>query len=305
MMMSIVRRLRPGMPPQEVRAAREANAWSLQEFSEALWVSPLEAEAWEAGSVAPSRGQEEWIRWHGEMGVRDRAFAEAGLSPCAWARDRAAQYPPERRGSHPSDFSRPEIALHVRQCRACLPSPLPELLQSPAPEPPLAENIGRVDWFVGGWRRAEHLPLAERVVWRVLAPTGLLAGGLLFMETAFGKDDGFDLPLKPFLIFLAGYLVFLLTSRPMRSFGDDHPWIAWQVRTAAVLGSMLLVWAGLVEGVELTNSGALIFAAVISALIGGAAGAIAVDSRAPDEYLGKTVALTLPACDPASAPSES
>jgi hypothetical protein len=289
------------MPPQEVRAAREANGWSLEEFADALWVSPLEVEAWEAGSVVPSREQEEWIRWHGEMGLRDRAFAEAGLTPCAWVRDRVAGYPPGRRGSHPSDIARPGIALHVQRCRACCPSSLTEMLRSRAPEPPLGEYTGRPDWLFAKWRSTERLPLAERIVWRVLAPAGLLAGSMLLLETTTWKDDGFDLPLTPFLIFLAGHLVLLLTSRPLRAFGKDHPLIAWQVRTAAVLGSMLLMWAGLVEGVELTDPGALSLAALISALIGGAAGAIVVDYRAEGGY-PETVEPTPPPRDPASHP---
>lgn len=285
---------RPGMRPDEVRAAREANGWSTEEFADALWVSPLEAEAWEAGSVTPSAQEAAWIRWHAEMGVRDRALAEAGLNPCAWVRDRLAQYPAERRGSHPSDRNRPEIALHVEQCAACCPRPLPDLWRSPVPEPPRSDTEGVTDWLLGRWKSAEHLPFWPRLMARVIVPAGLLGAGLLIFEAYGWLDNGFDLPLAAFLTCFAGYLAFLLTGRPLRTLAKDHPYLAWQGRTAAILYSMLVVCGSVAESLTLNDPIVWLLTGFFSLLIGGVAGAVAADYQGNDERLEKYVALTLP-----------
>ncbi len=283
----------PGMRPDEICAAREANGWSVEEFADALWVSPLEAEAWEAGSVAPSPRETAWIRWHAEMGVRDRALAEAGLNPCAWVRDRLAQYPAERRGSHPSDRNRPEIALHVEQCQACCPRPLPDLWRSPVPEPPRSDTEGVMDWLVGRWKAAEHLPFWPRLMARVIVPAGLLGAGLLLMEAYGWLDDGFELPLAAFLTCFAGYLAFLVTGHPLRNLAKDHPYLAWQARTAAVLYAMLVVCGSVAESLTLNDPIVWLLTGFFSLMIGCVAGAIAADYRKNDEYLEKCVALTL------------
>lgn len=290
---SVVRGAGTEMRPNEVRAARQANGWSVEELADALWVSPLEAEAWEAGSIAPSPQEARWIRWHAQMGVRDRALAEAGVIPCAWVRDRLAQYPAERRGSHPSDLARPEIALHVEQCQACCARPLPDLWRSPAPAPPRSDAEDVTEWLVRRWRSAVHLPFWPRLVARVIVPAGLLGAGLLLMEVKGWVDDGLDLPLTAFLTCFAGYLAFLVTGRPLRNPAKDHPYLVWQGRAAAVLYAMLVVCGSVAESLALDDPGVWVLTGIFSLMIGGVAGAVAAADQHRDEYLEKCVALTL------------
>ncbi|HEY0016076.1 MAG TPA: helix-turn-helix transcriptional regulator [Longimicrobium sp.] len=290
---AIVRGAGTEMRPDEVRAARQANGWNVEELADALWVTPLEAEAWEAGSVAPSPREARWIRWHAQMGVRDRALADAGLNPCAWVRERLAQRPPERRGNHLSDPPGPEIALHVEQCSACCARPLPDLWRSPVPEPPRSDTEGIADWLIRRWRSAGQLSLWPRLLARVIVPAGLLGAGLLLMENYGWADDGFNLPLEAFLAYFAGYLALLVSGRPLRNFAKDHPYLAWQVRTAAVLYSMLVVCGSVAESLTLNDPGVWVLTGIFSLMIGGVAGAVAADAQQRNEYLEKCVALTL------------
>jgi hypothetical protein len=303
MMKTVMRRSAgPGMPPEEIRAAREVNGWSAEEFADVLWVTPLEVQAWEAGAVTPAVEEARWIRWHAEMGARDRALADAGLRPCAWVQQRRALYPVDRRGSHPSDFVGREIELHVTQCPACGALPMAELRRVPMPEPPRQEREGWADWFVRHWRAAEHLPLGQRFGVRVLVPAGLLAAGMLMLGPSWVEAGEVSLPWIGFLTWFAGYHAFLVGGPPLRGVADEHPWLVWQARTAAVLYSMLVVYGSAAESLALDDPGVWVMTGFFSLIIGGVAGAIAADSLKEDEYLKKCVALTLA---PAPAPGES
>ncbi|HEV3051858.1 MAG TPA: hypothetical protein VGX50_16240 [Longimicrobium sp.] len=276
--------------PDEVRATRRVNGWSVEDLADVLRVSPQQVEAWEAGSLAPEPEEVGWIRWHWVMGLRDCAMAAVGVAPCPWTRAVQARPAADRRGSHPSDLARPGLARHVAACPVCRP------LAEAGVQGFLADPVR---WLAGRWRAAGHLPLRARITTRVLVPGGVI--GLLGVLGSEGAE-GSPVPFVAALACFAGYLAFLVIHRPLLSLAKNHLYLAWQAGFAAVLFTMLAVVGAFLD-VALADPGTWIFTGGIALVLGGLMGYYDARARREVERQWQQAAQAIsPHADPNTAP---
>jgi DNA-binding XRE family transcriptional regulator len=268
-------RTRPIAGPDEIRAAREANGWSVEQMADAMWVSPLEVVAWEAGSFAPSRQESGWIRWHARMAERDRAYGPGGIQPCAWTASQPARH--DHRGAHPSDLDWKYLAVHASRCDACRRAAELDAALPPIPSP--FEDPATLLW-----RRIDALPWTYTLAVHS-GVAAAIAGALVVLTDAFvwlqDPAEGFSLSATPFLVLMAGAEAFLLLDRPLRDAASRHPHLVGYLRTAAVLCTMLTAWLAL-EGAELfADAWVWIVTGIVTLLLGWAVGEMQEDRNPP------------------------
>lgn len=232
----------PIVRPDEVRAAREANGWSVEQMADTLWVSPLEVVAWEAGSFSPSRDESDWIRWHARMAVRDRAYGPGGIQPCAWTANQAGRLAAhDRRGAHPSDVDWKHLAVHASGCDACRRAAELDAALPPIPSP-VEDPATRL------WRRVDSLPWPLTLAVQ-LGVAAVVAGVIVVLGAALewlqAPSGEFSLSAMPFLLLVAGAAAFLLLDRPLRGAAISHPHLVRYLRTTGVLFTMLVAWLAL------------------------------------------------------------
>ena len=113
-------RLGMDVDPVALRRFREARCLTHEELAELVWASPLEAAAWEAGTVRVPPEQARRLRERDTVDRRKALAASAALPGCPWADAHAP-------GLHAtllddaSSFYRlgPEARAHVDGCPAC------------------------------------------------------------------------------------------------------------------------------------------------------------------------------------------
>jgi hypothetical protein len=106
----------------EVRAVREGRGWTTEQMADAVQASPLEVEAWEAGSVQPPPLQAARAWWMLETDRRAAAFTEIGRGPCGWLRKHAPRLYEDRMGGMawmPWYARSQEVRDHLDACAAC------------------------------------------------------------------------------------------------------------------------------------------------------------------------------------------
>ncbi|HEU4884978.1 MAG TPA: helix-turn-helix transcriptional regulator [Longimicrobium sp.] len=261
--------------PDEIRAAREANGWSVEQMADVMWVSPLEVVAWEAGSFPPSRQESGLIRWHAQMAERDRAYGPDGIQPCAWIASQAAR--DDTPGAHPSNLDWKYLAAHASRCDACR-----RAAELDAALPPIPSPIEDPATLL--WRRIDALPWPYTLAVHS-GVAAALAGFAVLLGYAFiwlqDPAESVSLSATPFLVLMSGAEAFVLLDRPLRDTAARHPFLVGYLRTAGVLVTMLVAWLAL-SGVELFGDAWVwIVTGIVTALLGYAAGEMQEDRNPP------------------------
>jgi transcriptional regulator with XRE-family HTH domain len=257
------------LSPQEVRAAREAHGWTVDQMADLVHALPLEVQAWEAGTITMTREQAANLRLVVEAAAHDRLAAEAGIAECGWISANLERLE-EQLSSKDRRFDRAEreLRMHVRACPECRRRE-EWLRHHPPPGDPVLLPRGVARWWA---RVAAAGGLPVRIAARALAL--VLGVGALTALVAVGGEDGFRPSVDVFLALCIGLGALWTVAGPTQRLADEHPVVGANVRAAAILLPLLLT-AGLRGMVDLATPAVWLAAGGISLLFGMLLGTMA------------------------------
>jgi transcriptional regulator with XRE-family HTH domain len=106
---------------EQVRSLRQRWGWTVEELADAVGASPLEAAAWEAGTVAVPAAQAMRIHWQARLAELAEAVAAAQERPCPWVRENAPDLYEQvfANPDRPWDAGDAPVRAHVAGCDRC------------------------------------------------------------------------------------------------------------------------------------------------------------------------------------------
>lgn len=258
-----------------MRALREAQDLSVDQFAATLGVGAGEVRGWEAGTLRVPAYEGAWMRYMQAQLDRGRAQREAGVEDCPWmlARGDEIHAALEKQDLDGARRLQEEADRHAAGCADCLAVRAWADTQPPLPSPPAPGGLLRALLTFFKW--SEGLP-----AWIRPAVYGAAVfGGVTFLRlliVLLVRGPSVDAATDVLLGLLAGGamgaaggLTWAAVHRPLRRLGRAAPYVAGMVAAAGggLVITLLLPLLG-EDGISLADSSGWAMVA-FSAVFGG------------------------------------